>query len=645
MAKEIKNLILKYKFEAILFTLVLFFFSPVLIAPSYFSDKDNDLGRNYIPIIHFYRQSLLEYKQLPLWRSEQMMGEPTAANPLYQYLYPGNLIFLPFAENYGALFFYIIHFLVAAFGTYYFCKAKALSKQSSLAAAIFYALSIKMVLHTAAGHLTMVAAFSYFPIVVLGVSQLIKKLNFKWLVITAVSMWFMYINYPTVFYYSFIFVAIYIFYYLLKSKNKTNVIKKFSLTFFVLFIVWLGLSAISIIPQLEFAPLSTRSDLQITDIAIPLWNMKKFFLSLFLPYAIFNSLDHESLLYLGLIPTLLSAFIFTKLTKLQKSFLIVVGFLTIIIVLNRSTPIFPFVYKYLPLLNYSRVTTRMWFAVAFIAAVLSAYAFDRFKKPQLTLILLLIYLAEVTSIFYGKTAAIGNLNFSNEKIYSFLSNDKELNRVYCTTYCFNPQLLFLNKIQILNGENPIQQKTFVNFLETAGGYKQTQFAVIFPPYQLWQVENKPLPSPDILGMANVKFVVSAYQINEPELKFIEKVSDLFVYQNAKFQKRAFFLENDSPVEITKATPNEIKLKFAPAAYKRDIVYSENYYPGWRVTNNNLKQPIESYKGVFRKFSVAANTREATIKFESKSYALGKTITLATISLLILFYFRKRIGKK
>ena len=103
--------------------------------------------------------------------------------------------------------------------------------------------------------------------------------------------------------------------------------------------VMLGLSAIVIISQFEFAPLSTRAQLKLEDVAIPLWNLKRFLISLLFPYLNFDGLDHEAFLYLGIVPTILAALGFLKFSNKKKITLIVVGILTLMFVAGLSTPI------------------------------------------------------------------------------------------------------------------------------------------------------------------------------------------------------------------------------------------------------------------------------------------------------------------
>src|SRR3990167_3105664 len=212
-------------FLVILVSLSLIFLTPFFLNPHLLTIKDNDLGRTYIPLFTFVRESFYSYKSLPFWRPDQLMGEPFIGNPVSSLLYPANILFLIFPVNFASVFYLFIHFLLAAIFTYFLARSFNFPYSSSLAAALFYAFSTKMLLHLSAGHITMIAAFSYFPLVFLSLRKILVSPIFSWIVIGSMSLTLMYVLYPTIFYYSAIFVIIYWFYRLLADwwQNKTYI--------------------------------------------------------------------------------------------------------------------------------------------------------------------------------------------------------------------------------------------------------------------------------------------------------------------------------------------------------------------------------------------------------------------------------------
>ncbi len=536
-----------------IFLIVLAFFLPFIFKPELLTLRDNDLGRTYIPFFSFFKDSIGSSHQLPLWRPSQMMGESLATSPVFTLIYPLNVIFIFLPIGLGSILYLLFHFELAAMSSYFLARSFKLTQIASLSCALFFAFSIKMLLHMSAGHITMIAAASFIPLSLLSVRNLTKKLYLVWVAAGAVSLAAMYIAYPTIFYYTAIFLGVYCLYKcppkLLKNFDVLSALKYFS-PFIVLLVLTFGLAAAAILPQLEFAPHSTRSSMQFFDVAQPLWNLKRFMVSLLFPYLNFSSFDHESLLYLGIIPSLLSLVGFFYLPRKKQLIFSLLLLLTLAFAAGASTPVFKIAYNYLPILKYSRITTRLWFDVALVIALLAAFGISKIKSKIIIYLVLTIFVIENLFIGYQKIFSIPNLSFENISLYQYLANDQDAFRVYCTTYCFNPQLLNKYKIQTLAGETPIQDKNVVKFLEKAGNYKFDRFAVIFPPYQVWQTPNPPQPIPELLARAGVKYIASTYELKDKNLNLVGKYQNILLYKNSitipskilslSYQPKSFF---------------------------------------------------------------------------------------------------------
>ena len=237
-----------------------------------------------------------------------------------------------------------------------------------------------------------------------------------------------------------------------------------------------------------------------------------------------------------------------------------------------------------------------------------------------------------------------NLSFKNEALYQYLASDQDLFRVYCTTYCFNPQLVSKYKIQVLHGETPIQDAKFIDFLAAAGGYEYSKFAVIFPPYQVWQRDNPPQPNAYLLGLANVKYVASTYPVKDTDLIFVNEFDRIYLYQNRKFKPRVYFSNVADGVTITKYSPNNISVNFSSSSRPRTLIFSELFYPGWIVNADHQKLTVLNQEPLFRKVIVPQNKNSLEINYKPESFTVGKTISLSTITFLILWYIRKRQQK-
>ena len=248
-----------------------------------------------------------------------------------------------------------------------------------------------------------------------------------------------------------------------------------------------------------------------------------------------------------------------------------------------------------------------------------------------------LFLVETFYIGYQKVFAVGDLLFNNQEIYEYLASDKDIFRVYCTTYCFNPQLVSKYKLQVLHGETPIQDVSFVNFLQSAGGYSYNNFAVIFPPYPVWQTENPPIPSAQNLGLANVKYIATIYRLEEKNFTYLNKFDNLFLYRNEQFKPRVYFKDNGKSIEIEKYSPNRITFKSVRSETPQILILSEKFYPGWQVLMNNRKLKIDKELPIFRKILIPPNTQWMEIVYNPDSFKLGMLITTSTILFSILYF--------
>lgn len=628
----------------VLIFLCVVFFAPFFIKPSLLSAKDNDLGRTYIPLFNFVKDSFWQYSSLPLWRNGQLFGEPLIASPVFTPTYPANILFLIFAAPFASVLYYFLHFVFASISTFYLARSFSLRRFSSVAVSVFYVFSPKTLLHISAGHITMVAAFCYLPLVFLAVRQVLYGRGFKWILWLAITLSLMLALYATIFYYTIIFIVSYTVYFLLANKNQANNLK-IIVQFSSALLLCICLSAIFLLPQIEFGPLSTRTQLTISDVAIPLWNIKRYITSLFFPYINFHNLDHEAFLYLGFIPSVLTVVGFYYLSNVKRLIVSTSTIIALLFAAGLSTPIFPIAYNYLPLLNYSRVTTRFWFIIALVAALLCGYALDKIKNKTLIKISVVLFIIEAFSIGLVKIHSIQNLSFKNINLYEKIASDSGLFRVYCTTYCFNPQLVSTYDIQTLSGESPIQDRSVLDLLQRAGAYSYKNFAVIFPPYQVWKTDQPPQPNSDLLGLANVKYVASTYELSNSDFIFDNKYENIYLYQNSKFRSRAYFDSTKEEATITSYQPNKTTITYPKSEIPKTLIFSELYYPGWYAYSDGKKTVVEKHDVASRKITIPSNSNKTELKFEPKSYLIGKAITFSTILfLVIIFWFNKNKRK-
>ena len=96
-----------------------------------------------------------------------MMGETFIGNPISSILYPVNILFLMDNIELSIIIYLFLHIIFAAISTYFLAKSFSLSHLASFSAAIFYALSIKLLRYSTAGLLQYISPSLQFLLAVL----------------------------------------------------------------------------------------------------------------------------------------------------------------------------------------------------------------------------------------------------------------------------------------------------------------------------------------------------------------------------------------------------------------------------------------------------------------------------------------------
>ena len=128
-----------------------------------FHSKYSDIIITHYPNIIFLRNSLIKWKEIPLWSNLILSGYPFSANPLSGLWYlPGLLaILLPIPLGINLLF--IIHLLWGGLGMFLFLLSEKYNNSAALIGALIFELFPKIFAHIAAGHLTLLYAITWTP--------------------------------------------------------------------------------------------------------------------------------------------------------------------------------------------------------------------------------------------------------------------------------------------------------------------------------------------------------------------------------------------------------------------------------------------------------------------------------------------------
>ncbi|MBI2251501.1 MAG: hypothetical protein HYU63_01870, partial [Armatimonadetes bacterium] len=360
-------------------------------------------------------------KSIFLWNPYFFSGTTLIGNVESALFYPLNWIFF-FIKTEKAISIYIYtHFLMAGFFAYLYLKNLGMRKISSLIGGILYSYSGFFVLHII--HLTLIGVAAWFPLTLLFLDKFFKEKYFYYVVLAGLSFGLSCLCCsPFMIYLHILLIIIYfIFQVNFKKLLDLNNFRNFS-AFIIVFLFGLSFSAIQIIPMFESSKYSVRTQGLLYDLAkIGSLNLKTLLMFLIPDYFGHPIYNHsykgsyffwEECYYVGIFSIILAVLGMLLSRKPKNNFFLFLGAASLIMALGENTPLFPFMYKYLPYLNFFRVPARfaffsifsiVYFASLGVEVVLeSLNSKDNQKKIlKIITVLLLVFLISLPFIIKG----------------------------------------------------------------------------------------------------------------------------------------------------------------------------------------------------------------------------------------------------
>jgi hypothetical protein len=238
-----------------------------------------------------------------------------------------------------------------------------------------------------------------------------------------------------------------------------------------------------------------------------------------------------------------------------------------------------------------------------------------------------------------------------------LPGQGELYRVYSPSYSAPQQTAALMGMELADGVDPLQLQMYVDFMKQASGAGWNGYSVTLPAYPTGDPQSdnsRARPDPALLGLLNVRYIVSAFEQDTPGLLQRFQINDNWIYENQQSRPRAWLQalsdptgEEIFPVEIIDWSPNRIAVTLPARAAGPEgqrLVLSELYYPGWQVTVDGAPGKIEPEAGLLRSVVVSGSSREVVFTFRPISLYLGVGAA-ASGWLLALWFGSRRIADK
>ena len=384
----------------ILFLLSLAYFYSVIIPSDYrvLGDENHDMRNQYF-CWRYFGFNTLSKGTLPLWNPYACCGIPFIAGVQSAIFYPLNLIFLILPIHTAINYSIILHVFLSGVFTYLYLRfiklnpqsavqnpqlySDRLSRSSCMISSIIFMFCAPQIFHVYAGHLTILCAIMWLPLILLFSEIFICANNYLYALLGGVTVACNILaGQPQYSFYTAIAVFVYFIIRIIQEFNNHRDWKSAGYRisgFLIIYITGFLLSAIQLLPAFEMTKHSVRHTLSyewVGHFSFPPEN----FITLFIPEFFGNLVKTpywgryllwEMSLYVGIFPLILCALAsFYYRNKFTKTFLII-ALISSLLALGKFTPLFKILYNFVPGFNLFRGNSKFIFVAAFSLSVLS----------------------------------------------------------------------------------------------------------------------------------------------------------------------------------------------------------------------------------------------------------------------------------
>ena len=379
---------------------VVFIFAPYLLKwPTKLIFPDSNLGtdftREVLPLAKYIVEIYQDTGIIPLWRTYHLGGVPIVGHPVAPIFYPLNWLVLilpiPLALNLTI----VLHLWWAGFGTYLCLRySYNTSCRAAMLGGIIFALSPRWIAYSAGGHWSMIAAVAWWPWAWFGFSKYLESGKSYWILIFGLALSCQALTDLRMLALSILVIGLITCGYLIKTK-----LFGFRTTLLIWFyglLILFGIAAVQVLPFLELLPYTNRLNMSISETSFGSLHP-----ILLLSFLIPPNLEFpEFFIYPGIVSIILVLLVGTyKLTSREKLW-IAVAIAALVLSLGIYTPIFKFLYHYLPGFRLLRVPARWWMYVLFAIALLAAWGFDKWVNQQTKQKRTVLFILLVGGLFY-----------------------------------------------------------------------------------------------------------------------------------------------------------------------------------------------------------------------------------------------------
>ncbi|MBI2611885.1 YfhO family protein [Candidatus Gottesmanbacteria bacterium] len=654
-----------------LLPILLILILPFILFLPYFNPPEGKMiyGGDIYDAYYFWKGYLRESflsGTIPFWNPYNFSGTPFLAHPNINIFYPLNWIYILFSQSQSFAIYMFLHMVIAGI-TMYWLGRQYTDRYGALFCAISYSLGSFFSARLYAGHPEYMDTAAWMPLAFGLGKRVIVDHKKKSILFAILSIGLLFLSGNELFIlYTLELLGLYILFLFFTSLRWRwgTLIKNFGLLI-VIAIFSLGITALEVLPRLEFLRLSLRSEGVPYGVAssgsMPYEGFK-----LFVNPFIFGLPESyngpwpnlsEYVYYVGILPLTLVLFVIFRFKKQKLSkdvwfFLVLVVPLFFIISLGINSPInlHEILWKYIPFYSSYRFPVRHMFVVFFSLSLVSGIILGSIKYRFIKIIFIVVLMVDLLLVdrHFFRLADIPTKTF-DQQLVKKISYGKDFYRVlpdFTVISAVRRDIDFgassMYRFYSTSDYNSMILSRYYRFIDLSNGssYPSTQyFNVEIPP---------PQPDSPYIDFLNVKYVTvdkSADAIggNTENYNLVSEGDRYRLYENKSYLPR-FFLVSQAMVypnlkELEEAilarkvdlgktihTPNKIVLT-TNSSCGRFLSSSEIYYPGWLATIDGRNVPVYRSNYAFRSIYVPKGEHEIEFYYYPRIYIYGLIISI------------------
>ncbi|MFP6582961.1 MAG: YfhO family protein [Candidatus Hydrogenedentota bacterium] len=345
-------------------------------------------GSQYFTRMRAFGFRELANGNMPLWNPHIYSGTPFVGGFQSAMFYPFNLIYLAFSVDTAMNIDVAFHVILTGFFMFCWARGRGLRWDSSFLAGMMLAFGGACFSRVMAGHITMLQAFAWAPLVMLSIDHIFKRPSTGWVLVGvfATSMQIL-AGHPQSLFMTGLMAALYCMLRLINCPHRGKAI----LAFIPFGIVPPLIACVQLWTGLDVASESMRSVGTEFNFASS-YSLHPESLLGFLAPTFYGNMIHlmywgrwafwDSTMFMSIAGLFLAGYGIAIGTDRQRWIFVTIIILFITLALGRYTPVYQIVFEHLPVFNAFRAPGKLMYPASILIAMLAAMGFDAFMNRE-----------------------------------------------------------------------------------------------------------------------------------------------------------------------------------------------------------------------------------------------------------------------